>query len=222
MQKERAHSMAKNTKRNILGIGTIPFYLIALSFFLVELFGFLYLMPEKETISRNQLWPLAFGGLWSVLLAGLVRVFTWQAGRVVFGIVYLLSFVYAAVQTGYYYIFGEMMWLSEFLYASEGTDYLDVLLSFPMGWYLWLVVLAAVGVVSVWKFPRWERFSPTGVMAITLCLACAMMLRFLPQKVFQQDLEIQHAGSDFGRAKSTQAMEAFINHSFHALLSEEV
>lgn len=78
---------------------------------------------NTEEFRLAQLWPLAFGALWAAILSGFVRLFPAKAGRVVYGILYFVAAIYAAVQTGYFYLFSEMMWLSDFRYASEGSDY---------------------------------------------------------------------------------------------------
>ena len=118
------------------------FLFLPLSFFLVEVFAFFFLSLNTEEFRLAQLWPLAFGALWAAILSGFVRLFPAKAGRVVYGILYFVAAIYAAVQTGYFYLFSEMMWLSDFRYASEGSDYFSVLLSYPMGWWLGLAALA--------------------------------------------------------------------------------
>jgi len=47
--------------------------MIPLSFFYIELFGFFFLSMTKD-FSAAQLWPVAFGALWAVLLSGLLRL----------------------------------------------------------------------------------------------------------------------------------------------------
>ena len=98
----------------------IHFLFLPLSFFLVEVFAFLFLSLNTEEFRLAQLWPLAFGALWAAILSGFVRLFPAKAGRVVYGILYFVAAIYAAVQTGYFYLFSEMMWLSDFclLYTS--------------------------------------------------------------------------------------------------------
>ena len=113
---------------------TAPFWLLPVSFFLVELFAFFFLSWKPKDGSAAQLWPLAFGALWAVLLSAIVRLLPAKAGRIVYASLYGLITVYASVQTGYYILFGEMMWLSDFRYASEGADYASVLLSYPLAW----------------------------------------------------------------------------------------
>ena len=59
----------------------VPFSLIVLSFFAIELFSFFFLSLTEEFHS-SQLWPLAFGGLWAVILSGIVRMLPGKAARV--------------------------------------------------------------------------------------------------------------------------------------------
>ena len=149
--------MGKFQGRRVVHPFYMPFASIIVSFFLFELFSVCYLQPWSEGFEAQLLWPLSFGVLWALILGCFVRVFPWKAGRVVYGILYLLSLIYAVGQTGYYQLFQEMMWLSEFLYASEGADYLDVILSYPASWFFWIAALTALGLLTLWKFPRWKR-----------------------------------------------------------------
>jgi len=171
---------------------------VLFSFFLIEVFSFSFL-------AAGSLWPLAFGALWAVLLTALVWVLPPRAGRVMYGIFYYLFFLYSVVQTGYYILFGEMMWLSDFRYASEGADYLDVLLSYPAGWWVGLVLLALLGGLLVWKFPRDKRRKAGRILAVSAAVAAAIGAFFLPQAVFVQDDSVRYAGSDYGRMQSAEA-----------------
>lgn len=180
------------------------FLLIPLSFFLVELFGleFLDTVEEEET---RQLWPLAFGALWALLLTGLIRILPGLAARVTYGVTYFLSVIYAGVQTGYYILFSEMMWFSEFRYASEGSDYFDVLLSYPEEWFLWLGGLILLGIVNLWKFPAWTFKLAHTLIAGVVAVAAAVAAFWMPELVFIHDSEIKYAGSDYGRSQSAEA-----------------
>ena len=182
------------------------FLTIPAAFFLVEWFAFGFLAADGQNY-----WPLAFGGLWAVLLSGIVRAIPGGlARRIVFGILYFVSLLYAAVQTGYYLLFKQMLWISDFRYASEGSDYFSVLLSYPALWWLLLAVLLALGVLLIWKFPKpreehwlWNTASIlTAVIAACVCL-------LLPNAVFLHDRQITFAGSDYGRAQSAEA--AYVN-----------
>ena len=183
----------------------IHFLFLPLSFFLVEVFAFLFLSLNTEEFRLAQLWPLAFGALWAAILSGFVRLFPAKAGRVVYGILYFVAAIYAAVQTGYFYLFSEMMWLSDFRYASEGSDYFSVLLSYPMGWWLGLAALAVQGIVILAKFPRWKQKWSTGIAAAAVVIAASVGAACLPQAVFVQDGDIRYASSDYGRVQSAEA-----------------
>lgn len=183
----------------------IHFLFLPLSFFLVEVFAFLFLSLNTEEFRLAQLWPLAFGALWAAILSGFVRLFPAKAGRVVYGILYFVAAIYAAVQTGYFYLFSEMMWLSDFRYASEGSDYFSVLLSYPIGWWLGLAALAVQGIVILVKFPRWKQKWSTGIAAAAVVIAASVGAACLPQAVFVQDGDIRYASSDYGRVQSAEA-----------------
>ena len=191
----------------------VHFLFIPLSFFLVEVFAFFFLSLNTEEFRPAQLWPLAFGALWAAILSGFVRLLPAKAGRVAYGILYFAAAIYAAVETGYFYLFSEMMWLSDFRYASEGSDYFSVLLSYPMGWWLGLAVLAVQGVVILVKFPGWKQKWSTGIAAAAVAVAASVGAVCLPQAVFLQDGDIRYASSDYGRVQSA---EAAYNNMFNA------
>ena len=184
---------------------TAPFAAVPLSFFLVELFAVFFLSLDTEDFDTAQLWPLPFGALWAAFFSGVVRLLPMRAGRVLFGAVYFLSAIYAAVQTGYYVMFEEMMWLSDFRYASEGADYFDVLLSYPAGWWGGVLFLLAQGVVLLWKFPRWKWDWRQSLSSGLLAAAGITGAFLLPQEVFLSDDDIRYAESDYGRAQSAEA-----------------
>ena len=181
-----------------------PFFLLIAAFFSIELFAFFLLTPAQGR-SLAQLWPLVFGLLWAVGLSCLLRLLPAAGARVGFGILYFLLLIYAAVQTGYYQLFSQMMWLSDFRYASEGSDYFDVLLSYPAAWWLGLLALVALGIAVLWFFPRWEKSWRRKVSALCLAAAAGVGAWFLPQAVFLSDSGIRYAGSDYGRSQSAEA-----------------
>lgn len=196
---------AKQTKqeRKQKEKGKIPFLLIPVSFALVEVFAFAFL--EDTAAEVINWWPLAFGGLWALILTALLRLLPEKLSRIGYGIVYFVSVAYATVQTGYYLLFREMMWISDFRYASEGSDYFDVLLKYPIGWYVSILALFALGGLMVWKFPRRKiEWLPKVAAAIVAAAAIAGAV-FLPEAVFVHDSQIQYAVSDYGRAQSARA-----------------
>ena len=181
-----------------------PFVLLPAAVFLIEFFAFLYLR-EGSAMNGGVWWPLAFGGLWSAILGGVLRLVPRKIGRVLFAAVYLCAVVYSVGQTGYYLLFSEMMWLSEFRYASEGADYLDVLTNYPLSWFLWVIGLVVLGILLVWRYPKYKgNWIPRISAAILVTAAVVGALR-LPQAVFQNDEDIRYAGSDYGRMQSAEA-----------------
>lgn len=179
---------------------SVPFFVIPVAFCLIEIFSYWFLAAENQ-----KPWPLAFGLLWSGILTGICRVLPRKAGRVFFGISYFFFAVYAVVQTGYYILFREMMWISDFRYASEGSEFFNVLLQYPIGWWVSLVLLFALGVVLIWKFPVRKFGWQANVIAGAVTVAAILGAVFLPEATFQNDSQIQYAVSDYGRAQSEEA-----------------
>ena len=181
-----------------------PFFLVPLFFLLFEIFAYRYLMPAGSG-QEQALWPLAFGMLWSVILGGLLGLLPRKGSRILFGLLFAGSMVWAVGQTGYYLLFSEMMWLSEFRYASEGADYLDVILSYPAGWFVWIICLLGLGALLLWKYPQCAYRWPVRAIGAVLALAAALCAFRLPQEVFERDSEIRYAKSDYGRMQSAEA-----------------
>jgi len=178
----------------------MPAWCIPAAYLLVELYAFLFLGDISN------LWPLAFGLLWAGILGGLVRALPALAGRILFGITYFLAAGYTAVQTGYYILFNKMMWITEFRYASEGSEFFSVLLQYPALWWALSVLVLALGVVLVWKFPRRKQQAVRTVIAALVAACCVATAWLLPNAVFVHDRQIQYAGSDYGRAQSAEAV----------------
>ena len=181
---------------------TLPCILIPLSFLLVELFGFCFLLPEGESGQ----FPANYGFLWSLALGGIVFLLPGMAARIVYGVMYFFSAVYAGFQTGYYLLFSEMMWLSDFRYAAEGADYASVLLSYPLGWWLGIIGMILMGILILWKFPVWEHSFRKAILPILVIAGSAYGMEILPEMIFEEDEKIKYAVSDYGRSQSSQAV----------------
>jgi len=180
----------------------VPSFLIPLSFLLIELFGFCILLPEGEKGS----FPLTYGLLWSGLISGTLFLLPSMAARIAYGITYFLSAVYAGFQTGYYLLFSEMLWLSDFRYAAEGSDYADMLLTYPVFWWVGILGMIAQGILILWKFPRWKHRWIRLAFSVALIAGSVYVMDGMPERLFEDDEKIQYAGSDYGRSQSAQAV----------------
>lgn len=181
---------------------SLPYLFIPLSFLLIEIFALCFLLPEGE----KGTFPLTFGLLWSGVISGALLLFPAMAARIVYGIIYFLSAVYAGFQTGYYLLFSEMLWLSDFRYAAEGSDYADVLLTYPLFWWLGILGMILQGILILWKFPRWKRNCTKLALSVFVIAASVFGMDFLPERLYENDDKIQYAGSDYGRSQSAQAV----------------
>ena len=199
-----AYATGKYEKKRTASQWRCPYLLLPAAFLLIEVFSFLYLR-EDGGITGQDLWPLAFGGLWTVMLGGILRVLPRVAARAVFAAAYLGVVVYSVGQTAYYRMFSEMMWMSEFRYASAGADYLDVLANYPVSWFFWVAGLVALGILLVWKYPGYRKPVWPRVAGGVLALSAAVGALTLPQTVFENDQDIRYAGSDYGRMQSAEA-----------------
>ena len=182
-----------------------PFWMVPASFLLIEVFAFFFLSLNGDGFSWEQLWPLAFGLLWSGILGGTLRMLPHKMARIGYGVLYLLCLIYAGFQTGYFIMFEQMMWITEFLYAAEGSDYASVLLSYPVFWWVGIVALIALGVLLLWKYPKQSSAPAPRLAAAILAIACGVGAYSLPQLVFLSDSGIRYAGSDYGRMQSAEA-----------------
>ena len=177
---------------------TLPLIGLPVSFFFIELFAYFFL-------GRDSHWPLVFGFHWAVLLTGLITLLPVKSSQFAYLISYFLFAGYAIVQTGYYLLFKKMMWLSDFRYVSEGSDYFSVLLSYPLFWWLGILGLVVVGILAGRFFPQPRKGIGYRAASLLLVLATMMSLHTLPPKIFISDEDVQYAESDYGRAQSLEA-----------------
>lgn len=180
----------------------MPYFCIPVSFFLVELYGF-YTLADSAAMDRY--WPLAFGALWAIILGGVIRLLPSKVGRIAYGGIYLAAVIYSVGQTGYYQLFSQMMWLSDFRYASEGSDYFEVIFSYPLEWWLGTAAIIGLGILILLWFPKWKMAVLPNVAALLLAVVAALGAFRLPETFFVHDEEISNATTDYGRAKSAEA-----------------
>ena len=181
------------------GKGIVGLLVLAGGFFATELFAWFLLQPGEWS-------PLLFGVLWSLLLALLCGILPRKAGRILFGVMYFLLLLWTLAQTGYYSVFGRMMWLRDVFYAGEGADYLgDVLKTFPVLWWLGGILLLAFGVVLLWRFPRGICSLPGRLLGVLAALLAVVGLFLTPELVFAKDLGIWGTRSEYAQSSSYRA-----------------
>jgi len=99
-----------------------------------------------------------------------------------------------------------MMWLSDFRYASEGANYADMLLTYPVFWWLGIFGMITQGIVILWRFPAGKHSGLKGILSCLVIAASLMGMNALPERIFEADEKIQYAGSDYGRSQSAEAV----------------
>ncbi|MBO5953522.1 MAG: LTA synthase family protein [Oscillospiraceae bacterium] len=189
----------------------MPVWAVPGAFFLVEVFAYVFLSASGGM--KTNLWPLVFGSLWAGILSGIVLAAPRSVGRVVFGLLYFPAALYAAVQTGYFHFFREMVWLSEFRYASEGARFISVLQEYPLRWWVLLAALLGLGVMLVWRFPMYRVHRRRTAILAGCAAACAVGAFFLPRCIFLYDRQTQYAGTDYRRARSAEAVYTNMYHA---------
>lgn len=194
MWKERLFAAVKVIGKYFLGL-----IVLAGAYFLVEVFSVIFLAPDE-------LSGLAFGAAWAVILSAFALLLPRLGARIFFGITYYVSVLWVLIQTGYYKIFGRMLWIGDIFYAGEGAEFLgDILDTFSAWWWLGGIVLVALGVLLVWKFPRGqEKFILRAPYAIAAS-ACFVYLSLLPEMVFVKDLDIWGTRSEYAQSSSYRA-----------------
>ena len=80
-----------------------------------------------------------------------------------------------------------------------------MVLSYPVKWWLGTIFLIGLGMVMVWKFPRWKYGWRRPLVFAVLCGAAAAVAAVMPQLVFEQDDDVRYSKSDYGRMQSTRA-----------------
>ena len=132
-------------------------------------------------ISRYSIYafaPNCFTICWSMLLTLTVAAIRpRKASQAVYGILFVLSFLYSLIQYFAYQILGRFLYISDFLYASEGGDYKSYILGFmnrkAIVYILVMIIIGFIGICLVpdhkkesWKSSRWIRLI---LSAISIC-----------------------------------------------------
>ena len=188
----------KKSWKTVLGY-TGRVAILAAAYFAVELLAYFLLVP-------GEWFPLAFSGLWALLLSGVCLCLPRKAARITFGITYYFYLAWALSQVGYYSVFGRMLWLQDIFYAGEGAAFFgDILGAFPPLWWVGGIALVVVGAVLIWRFPRTFPNWTGRLIGLNLCLACVIGLVLLPQVVFLKDNDIWGTRSEYAQSSSYKA-----------------
>lgn len=173
--------------------------LIFASFFLVELFATLVLMPPDRM-------GLVFGALWALLLTALISLLPKRAGRITYGICYYAVLIWTLAQTGYCQLFEKLMWLSDILFALEGAGYLgDVVNGFSLLWWLGGIALLALGVFCIRSYCGRPSLRWSALISLGTAAAAVAGLFVLPEVVFLRDNEIWGTRSEYAQSSSYRA-----------------
>ncbi len=173
--------------------------LIAVPFFLIELYGSLLLKPTANII-------YAFSGLWSLLIATVILLLPRKIGRIAFGFLYFLLAAWTMVQCGYYLIFGKLMFLSAVFYAGEGAGYLgDIIGDYPALLWISMALLLVAGVLVIWFYPKRQPKILGRLPYLAITAISVMGLCLLPEMVFQRDNDVWGTRSDYGQSSSLRA-----------------
>lgn len=169
------------------------------AYFLLEGFAALLLKPESPL-------GLGFGALWALLLTGLCLLLPRLAGQIAFGLTYCVCLCWTLAQTGYFQVFGKLMWLSDMRYVSEGSHYFDtVLASFPVLWWVGAGVFLALGVLGVLWMPKGRRSLRLRLGWGLVSAAAVAGLFVMPQAVYLQDQGVWGTRSDYMQVISYRA-----------------
>lgn len=169
-----------------------------LSYFLVEVFAGVLLQPESNLV-------YAFAACWGLIFTTVTMCLPRLGGRIFYGLSYFIFAVWAIAQTGYDQLFNKIMWLADIRYADEGMGYADVLLTFPLFWWIGSVLLLVIGVVLIRLLPRTtgrKRPYLAGIISVT---ASVIALIFLPNAIFALDDGVWGTHSEYGQSSSAKA-----------------
>lgn len=129
--------------------------------------------------SITELAPNALTLAWAVLLSSLVTLIpSRKAGRIVYGVVYFLYFIYTLAQYIVYLVLNRFIYVSDILLAGEGSDYLSYVMGFlTPRLVLQILCLVAFGVIGIVTFPhRARKPRRAGFLRAVAAAVCAVVI----------------------------------------------
>lgn len=158
------------------------FLLLFFSYYVLDVFLAILVQPEELT------GLFLFSVIWSAMFAAIALMLPRLAGRIFFGATYVLFLAWSLTQSGFYAVFNKLMWLQDILYTGEGAGFLgDTLGAFSPLWWIGGVLLIALGVFVIWKFPEHKKGWKNNIPYLCVSGVAILLLFLLPSLIYMRD-----------------------------------
>lgn len=157
--------------------------------YLIASFGILdvWLRVATRWIGAYSIYELApnlFTLLWSVLLVATVMAPSSQrAGRLLYTAAYSICGCYALVQYGAYLTLGRFLFVSDFLLAGEGADYLTWAITVVSPTFILIAIATIIiGIIGVVIFPlAYNNSKRHSIVCLVIGIVCLVCMTFVPK-----------------------------------------
>lgn len=113
--------------------------------------------------------PNMFTICWGIFFLVVLSMFSIKIGRIIYFFIYFISAVYVIIQYGYYLIFNKFLFLQDFLYVGEGSEYLSYVKSLVnINIVVKILLLAIIGIVGIIIFPDFKEIKNRKIKRIVL------------------------------------------------------
>lgn len=164
-----------------------------------------FLMPELVLYLFTDVsaYALAFSAIWAGILAGFLFLLPQKPARILFVLLYYFSAVLAAVQAGYFRIFGKFMWLNDLRYLRDGAAFADSAFDYlSAGFVLSVLLLLVWGILACLMRPA-VKTSLFRVLIYAVCaLTAVAALPYLLNASCAEDNQARGLDTDYFAAKS--------------------
>lgn len=156
----------------------LRFLVICACFFTLEFFAFLIIRPAIG-------FSLLFSLFWSAIFTCLIVLLPPKAGRIVFGLLYFLCWIWCVAQLAYYQVFNKFMWFSTLSYAGEGAVFIgDILLELTKGLWIYTLLFLALGILVLVKYPSLVSITLRKISLTVILTACTAGLVLIPEIIY--------------------------------------
>lgn len=208
--------MEKQQKPNLWIRQTAGYVYLLFSFLISDA----WLRVMTRWIGRYSIFafaPNCFTFCWSLVITiiiSLIRPRT--AARIVYGILFFLSSLYSLVQYFAWQILGRFLYLSDFLYASEGGDYQSYILGF-MNWKAisYVLLMIVIGIVGIYLIPDRQTENRKTGNRIRIAGLCIALIGILAAP-FTYEKSVFYDGVEYVNNFAVPSFEysKFVNSSF--------